>query len=381
MANIVIFGDSNTHGTQPIRVLGASGRHDPDVRWPDVMAARLGPAHRVIAEGLPGRTTVHDDPIDGGVRNGALVLPAVLGSHVPLDLVVLMLGTNDLKPRFATSAFDIAKSVERLVGMVRMQVPGVVVLVAAPAPVREAGVLAEAFAGAEARQRGLEAHLEAACARAGAAFLRAGDHVAVSDVDGVHWEADAHRAFGAVMAETVAALLPGVQAVPKADGDLPAPDPAASAPPVTLDRVVPPDWADYNGHMNEAHYLGVFSEATDQMLHWAGLDADCVAQGFSVFTVETHIRHLGEVNIGERIAVTTRVIAGGGKKFHVWHELRVGGRLCATAEQLLLHMDLGIRRSAPPRADVAAWLGAAAAAHGGLPLPEGLGRSVAQVSA
>lgn len=378
MANILIFGDSNTHGTKPLRELGAFDRYVAGARWPDVMAAALGPGHRVIAEGLPGRTTVHDDLIDGGARNGAAVLPAVLGSHVPLDLVVLMLGTNDLKPRFATSAFDIAKSVERLVGMVRVQVPDAAVLVIAPPPVREAGVLVDAFAGAEARQRGLEAHLEAACARTAVAYLRAGDHVAVSGTDGVHWEAEAHAAFGAVMAETVAALLPGVVATPKAPGRLPAPEPAAPEPPVTLDLIVPTDWVDYNGHMNEAHFLKVFSDATDQLLDWAGMDAACVAEGFSVFTVETHIRHLGEVNIGDRVKVTTRVIEGGAKKLHLWSEMFVGDELCATGEQLLLHMDLATRKSAPPRADVAAWLGAAKAAHGGWPLPDGFGRAVAQ---
>ncbi len=378
MASILVFGDSNSHGTKPLTALGQFARFDADTRWPGVMARALGAAHAVIADGLPGRTTVHDDLIDGGARNGAAVLPAVLGSHVPLDLVVLMLGTNDLKPRFATTAFDIAKSVERLAGICRMVVPGVAVLVIAPAPVKELGVLDDAFAGAEARQAGLEAHLEAACARIDAAFLRAGDHVVVSDVDGVHWEAEAHLRFGQVVAEVVAGLLPDVAAPPKAAGFLPAPDPATPVPPVAYDRLVPRDWVDYNGHMNEAHYLSVISDATDQLLHWAGMDAACVAEGFSVFTVETHIRHLEEINIGDRVRVTTRVIEGGAKKLHVWHEMFVGDTLCATGEQLLLHMDLATRKSALPRADVAAWLGAVRSAHAGLPVPEGLGRAVGQ---
>lgn len=378
MANILIYGDSNTHGTMPLEVLGGFARYAEGARWPDVMAARLGAGYLVVAEGLPGRTTVHDDVVEGGNRNGLTVLPAVLLSHVPLDLLVVMLGTNDLKSRFSVSAFEIARSVERLVVTARGLVPGAAVLVVAPAPVRQAGVLADVFAGAEARQQGLEAYLEAACGRTGAMFLRAGDHVAVSPVDGVHWEAEAHGIFGEVMAGVVAALLPVARAFAKPAGALPAPDPSAPKPPVTLDRVVPEAWSDYNGHMNEAFYLTAFSEATDQLLDWAGMDADCIAQGYSIFTVETHIRNLAEVNIGDRIVVTTRVIAGGDKKFHVWQELRVDGQLCATSEQLLLHMDLNTRRSAPPRADVAAWLGAAAAAHGGLPMPEGLGRSVGQ---
>jgi acyl-CoA thioesterase FadM/lysophospholipase L1-like esterase len=376
MANILVFGDSNSHGTKPLRVLGGFDRYGEDTRWPEVMAQALGPRHRVICEGLPGRTTVFHDPVDGGNRNGVEVLPAVLLSHVPLDLVIVMLGTNDLKPRFATSAFDIGKSVERLLRETRAVLPGVELVAVAPPPVCETGVLAEAFAGAQARQVGLAGHIRDAAERVvGATFVDAGAHVAVSEVDGVHWEAEAHVAFGAVMADLVASLV-GV-AVPKAAGGLQAPE-DVRAPIVTLAMEVPRDWGDYNGHMNEAHYLRAFSDATDQMLEWAGMDAECVAAGHSVFTVETHIRHLGEVDIGDLIEVRTRVLEGGGKKLHVWHELFVAGALCATGEQLLLHMDLGTRRSAEPRADVGAWLDRACAAHRDLPVPEGVGRFVGQ---
>ncbi|OAN70978.1 hypothetical protein A8B78_20455 [Jannaschia sp. EhC01] len=373
MARILIYGDSNTHGTVPMAVLGQSDRFVPGVPWPDVLASLTG--HRVIAEGLPGRTTVHEDPIDGGARNGAAVLPAVLMSHAPLDLVILMLGTNDLKPRFATSAFDIAKSVERLVGMTRALVPAAKILVVCPAPVTETGVLVDAFEGAEARQQGMAAHMAAAAARAQVAFASAGDHVAVSPVDGVHLDADGHRALAEGLAGPVTALL---SAPPLTGGGLPAPDPAAPNPPVTLAQAVPPEWVDYNNHMNESYYLRAFSKAADQMLEWAGMDALAVQEGVSVFTVETHIRHLGEVNIGDALRVTTRVIEGGGKKLHLWHEMWVGDVLCATGEQLLLHMDLRARASAPPPKPIANWLAKASAAHGNLPLPQGFQRYVAQ---
>ena len=101
-----------------------------------------------------------------------------------------------------------------------------------------------------------------------------------------------------------------------------------------------------------------------------------IAQGHSIFSVETHIRHLAEVNIGDRITVTTRVIKGGGSKLHIWHEMYCGDTLAATGEQLLLHVDLATRRSGPPRADVADYLIRAATAHAALPLPDGMGRAV-----
>ena len=149
-----------------------------------------------------------------------------------------------------------------------------------------------------------------------------------------------------------------------------------SAPLLALSRQVPPDWVDYNGHMNEARYLTAFSDATDRVLLWAGMDADCISEGHSVFTVETHIRHLGEVDIGDSIEVHTRVLDGTGKRLHLWHELRRGETLAATAEQLLLHVDLKTRRVGHPRADVGAWLEAAQTAQADLPAPDGLGRFV-----
>ena len=85
---LLIYGDSNTHGTLPLTELGEIGRHPPGRRWTDLLAARLAPGWTVIAEGHPGRTTVHDDPIEGEHRNGARILPALLESHRPIDQLV-----------------------------------------------------------------------------------------------------------------------------------------------------------------------------------------------------------------------------------------------------------------------------------------------------
>ena len=142
MPVVLCYGDSNTHGTLPLTRLGQFDRHPPGDRWPDAMAEALGPGVTVITEGLPGRTTVHDDPVEGGCRNGIAVLPAILHSHRPIDLLVVMLGTNDLKHRFSVTAFEIARSVERICALARAE--GVVadLMILAPVPVREAGILA-----------------------------------------------------------------------------------------------------------------------------------------------------------------------------------------------------------------------------------------------
>ncbi len=151
-----------------------------------------------------------------------------------------------------------------------------------------------------------------------------------------------------------------------------------SVPFVTYARAVPSDWTDYNGHMTEARYLDAFGRATDRFMEAIGCDADYIATGGSFFTVETHIRHLGEVKAGERFEVVTQVLGAEGKKMHLWHELRVGGEVRATGEHMLLHVSLETRRAAPPGGEVAARLAEVWAAHRGLAMPEGAGRAVGQ---
>ncbi|AHM02517.1 lipolytic enzyme, G-D-S-L [Roseibacterium elongatum DSM 19469] len=123
MTTVLCYGDSNTHGTVPIEAIGQRRRYPRGTRWPDAMGAALGPRYEVLAEGLPGRTTVHDDPIEGGKRSGLEVLPAILLSHEPVDLLILMLGTNDLKPRFSVTSHEIARSIERLIVTARQILP------------------------------------------------------------------------------------------------------------------------------------------------------------------------------------------------------------------------------------------------------------------
>lgn len=203
MPTILCYGDSNTHGTVPLTALGQFARYPRGTPWPDVLAERLGADFTVISEGLPGRTTVHDDPVEGGKRSGLDVLPAILPSHAPVDLMLLMLGTNDLKPRFSVTAAEIARSVERLVLEARGVSPGLDVMVIAPAPVREAGVLKTIFDGAERKQESLRPMLEEAAARQGCGFFDADAHVNVSPVDGVHWTTEGHMCFAEALAPKI----------------------------------------------------------------------------------------------------------------------------------------------------------------------------------
>ena len=147
-------------------------------------------------------------------------------------------------------------------------------------------------------------------------------------------------------------------------------------PVLTLNRVVPLDWLDYNGHMTESRYLQAFADSTDRFMEQIGCDAAYIASGGSYFTAETHIRHIDEVHAGAKITVHTQVIMGAGKKMHLFHTMREGDRLLASGEHMLLHVDLATRRAAPPAAHVEAALVKVAAAHAGLAAPEGLGRAI-----
>ncbi|UWQ52116.1 carnitine 3-dehydrogenase (plasmid) [Leisingera caerulea] len=161
------------------------------------------------------------------------------------------------------------------------------------------------------------------------------------------------------------------------EATLPVPD--AVELPVTVSRPVPQSWTDYNGHMNEAHYTEASAQATDRFMEMIGADAEYIAAGGSYFTVENHVRFLDELHEGDALTVTTQVLTGEGKKMHLFHRLfGPEGKLAATVETLLLHMDLNARGTSLPSPEVADKLASYAAAHAGLPLPEGAGRHVGQ---
>lgn len=208
MPVVLCYGDSNTHGSMPMPGPEGAGRYAPDVRWPGITARALGPDWQVIEEGLGGRTTVHEDVVEGGARNGLAVLPAALHSHKPLDVVVLMLGTNDFKQRFSVTAQDIANSCGRLVTCIRDQRldPDPAILLVCPPPIIETGYLGTMFAGGAAKSQALAPALRDVAARHGVAFWDAAEVAQVDPLDGVHYSADTHAALGHALAHQIGSL-------------------------------------------------------------------------------------------------------------------------------------------------------------------------------
>ncbi len=205
---VLCYGDSNTYGAVPTLARLDRQRYSVDRRWPGILQRLLGPGWKVIEEGLPGRTTVHDDPIEGGHKNGLKALPVSLESHMPVDLVILMLGTNDLKHRFSLTASDIADSIEVLIRTVQRSGAGPAgaapaVLTVAPPPIQETGWLGDMFLGGAAKSERLPRLIGGAAERAGVAFLEAADLIESSAVDGIHLDGDAHRILGTKLAAMV----------------------------------------------------------------------------------------------------------------------------------------------------------------------------------
>jgi lysophospholipase L1-like esterase len=214
MTTILAYGDSNTWGAMPMRAGETARRYPPEQRWPMVMTGLLGPGVSVIAEGLNGRTTCLDDPVEGRHKNGEAHLLVALESHMPLDLVIIMLGTNDLKVRYGMPSADIAAGAGRLVKLVQTSECGPArrpprVLLACPASVARLSRFAEMFEGAEEKSRRLAPAFRAVAETLGVPLVDLGTLVTSSDIDGIHFDADQQVKLGEAMAEVVKPMVAG----------------------------------------------------------------------------------------------------------------------------------------------------------------------------
>ena len=207
---ILCFGDSNTWGAVP-----AEGtRHPDDVRWTGILAAELGNEYQVIEEGYNGRTTVHDDPVENRL-SGIAYFEACLDSQSPLDLIILMLGTNDLKARFGVDPYTIAFGFGRYLNAVKtvpMAGKRPEVLLAAPLLIdpsyKDVPLFLDMFGeGAVERSERFAEAYEAFAKENGVHFIDASKYGKASVRDGVHMEAEYHEKLGKACAEKVKEIL------------------------------------------------------------------------------------------------------------------------------------------------------------------------------
>jgi acyl-CoA thioester hydrolase len=143
------------------------------------------------------------------------------------------------------------------------------------------------------------------------------------------------------------------------------------------ETAVAAEWADYNGHMTESAYLLVVGDGADAFFRYVGVDDDYRAAGRSLFTAETHLRHLGQARTGDRLRLSLHVLGVDAKRLHIAQEISSdSGGVLATAEQLLLHVDLAAGRATPFPAKIAARLVQIRIAHAALPRPGYVGRAI-----
>ena len=213
MKNILCFGDSNTWGYNA----ETGARFAYDVRWTSLVQKELGDNFNIIPEGLNGRTTVYDEPYKL-YKRGFDYLPVCLQSHAPLDLVVIMLGTNDSKSFFRNTAFAIGRGIRSLLDMVTASDAGVdgrapAILLMSPVPVKpgnqqKASFDLREFANLDGHDpivvsKGIAAEFSQKADEYGCGFLNAADFADVSSVDGIHLTADGHKALASAVVKKI----------------------------------------------------------------------------------------------------------------------------------------------------------------------------------
>jgi lysophospholipase L1-like esterase len=210
MKTVLCYGDSLTWGYNAV----GPGRHPLEDRWPSVLQAALGEGVQVIAEGLNGRTTAFDDNVAGEDRNGARTLPTLLGTHSPIDVVVIMLGSNDMKPWIHGNPLAAKQGMGRLVNIVRghaypLDAEAPEILLVSPPPVSRTdnAEFSGMFAGGDAASRELAGMYAALADEVGCGFFDAGSVAETTPLDGVHLDAENTRRIGEALAPVVRVML------------------------------------------------------------------------------------------------------------------------------------------------------------------------------
>ncbi|MBU9738493.1 SGNH/GDSL hydrolase family protein [Diplocloster agilis] len=210
MKNILCYGDSNTYGLKSDLV----SRYERHERWTGILQERLGSGYYVIEEGLGGRTTVWDDPVEEH-KNGKTYLLPCLESHKPLDLVILMLGTNDLKLRFSVSSFDVGTAMENLVKTILKSEAGrnqnaPEILLITPVPIRSVGNpdLDRMLHGAVRKSHELAPYYERIARQYRIHYLNPEGQVELNDQDGIHYTLKGHQEMAALIQKKICEIFP-----------------------------------------------------------------------------------------------------------------------------------------------------------------------------
>ncbi len=202
---VLCFGDSNTWGYDAV----TNGRFER--RYPRILQEILGDEYYVIEEGLPGRTTVFEDPLNEGLCGLKYIYPCLM-SHAGIDLLIINLGTNDCKQRFGATAKNIALGLKRLVLKAKTAdawKENSRILLVAPAPIR-AEITTSAVAGemgiCHEKSECLAKEYEEIAKLLGCDFLDAGKHAVMNDIDYMHLTEEGHASLAKAFADYIRSI-------------------------------------------------------------------------------------------------------------------------------------------------------------------------------
>lgn len=204
--NVLCYGDSNTWGYVP----GKGERYDYNTRWTGIMGNKLGGEYRIIEEGLNGRTTVFEDPFTVGYnRSGKGYLGTCLMTHKPLDIILIMLGSNDLKAVYNADAFEIAKGINSLIQIIRGLPCGgsadksPEIRIISPPDLGELSDFAAQFSGFADKIKRLPVEYEKVAKENNVLYFNATQIVKGSSLDGVHLDEKGHKKLGEALAKWI----------------------------------------------------------------------------------------------------------------------------------------------------------------------------------
>jgi len=210
MKTILCYGDSLTWGFDAEN----QDRHAYEDRWPSVLQEALGTDARIVVDGLNGRTTAYDDHLASSDRNGARILPTTLMTHAPLDLVIIMLGTNDMKPFICGRAIGAKQGMQRLIDIVRgtaypMGEEAPDILIVSPPQLSETANpdYAAMFADAIPQSKMLATFYSDLADEEGCGFFDAATVATTTPFDGIHLDAENTRALGRGIEPIVRVML------------------------------------------------------------------------------------------------------------------------------------------------------------------------------
>ena len=205
---VFCFGDSITWGYNPAN----QNRMSWDERWTGVLTNGLNDNYLVIEEGLKGRTTTWNDPVDGASKNGLNYLIPCLESHKPIDLCILLLGLNDLKKRFSLPSVEIARGITVIIEVIKKSGTGIKgsapkILLLTPPIINPVEGLSQEFRNSHNKSRKLPGYYAKIARNYGLEFLDISKIITVSELDGVHIDVEEQFKLGNLVLKKVKHIL------------------------------------------------------------------------------------------------------------------------------------------------------------------------------